>query len=117
MHSFFTGLFRLSPQSYKGIRAALDMHDADMHVANLRAQRLETRIMQLEERIDTTDAALHKLRGQVHGPKAQLEQRERARPQLTALSSKDELRKRAGLIAGRPAPHNEFDQRQENEDE
>lgn len=106
MLKFFTG----NPQVANSKLAAMQA-ELDGLVAFVRAQgqyngRLETQIGELREEIVSYGAALHKLRGQVHGPKAQDIPRLPAR-QVQYATAKDELRARAGIVAGRPAPHHQ----------
>jgi hypothetical protein len=106
MFRFFTA----NPQVAKAKIAALEA-ELDGITAFVRGQgeynsRLETRISELREEILAFGAALHKLRGQVHGPRAQETPRAPTRLDTGSLNpAKDELRRRAGIVAGRPTPH------------
>jgi len=93
----------------RALQAQLDVWEAFVPQNARSMQRLETQIADLREELSGYAAAVHKLRGQVHGPKAQID-----RPPARQLqfATKDDLRRRAGIIAGQPAPH-----AQENGDE
>jgi hypothetical protein len=116
MHRFFTVNPRVANSKLAALQAELDGLTAFVRAQGQYNGRLETRIGELQASIEDYSAALHKLRGQVHGPKAQLPENKPQRRALTSITTKDELRQRAGLIAGRPAPHNEFDQRSEEDE-
>lgn len=117
MNWFFTGNAQVIHSKIKAMQATIDVWEAFVPANARHMQRLEMQIDVLREEIADHKAALHKLRGQVHGPKAQEpEFRSKVRglrvEDAPALTPKDELRRRAGIIAGRPAPHT-----QEIEDE
>lgn len=102
MFRFFTGNSQVIHSRIKALQGQLDAWEAFVPQNARAMQRLETQIADLREELSDYKAALHKLRGQVHGPRAQIE---RPPARQVALATKDDLRKRAGIIAGRPAPH------------
>lgn len=109
MFRFFTGNPQVIHSKIAAMQATLDVWEAFVPANARHMQRLEMQIDVLREEIAEHKAALHKLRGQVHGPKAQIE---RLPARQVQFATKDDLRRRAGIIAGQPAPHN-----QDNEDE
>jgi septal ring factor EnvC (AmiA/AmiB activator) len=103
MHWIFTGNPQVLQTKIKALQAQLDVWEAYVPQTARHIARLETQIEELRSEISDHKAALHKLRGQVHGPRAQIE---RLPARQVQFATKDDLRRRAGIIAGQPAPHN-----------
>jgi len=120
IHRFFTASPQVANSKMAAMKAELDGMVEFVRQQGSYNQRLETRIGELRDEIVAFGAALHKLRGQVHGPKAQDIPRLPARQVQFAEGSlnpaKDALRRRAGIVAGRPTPHS-IPIEQDNEDE
>ena len=120
MFSFFTGNSQAINSRIKALQGQLDAWEALVHANGKHAQRLETQIDVLREELADHKAALHKLRGQVHGPKAQ-ERGDIPRPparQVQMYETKDALRRRAGIVAGKyPAAHAAVPDTEHEEDE
>jgi septal ring factor EnvC (AmiA/AmiB activator) len=102
MFRFFTANSQVINSQIRALQERIDAWEAFVPQNRKVQQRLETEIADAREEIAALDKALHKLRGQFHGPKSQEVKREAAFPPLT---TKEALRRRAGIIAGQPAPH------------
>jgi hypothetical protein len=107
MFRFFTGNAQVIHKRIEALQAQIDIWDQFVPQNAQAYKRLETQIEILRDELHDYKAALHKLRGQVHGPKGPevvALNRERAPRTHSSAMTKDELRKRAGIVAGRPAP-------------
>jgi chromosome segregation ATPase len=101
-HRFFTGSSLVIRSKLAEMQARLDVWEAFVPQNARAQQRIEKEIAELREEMADYKTALHKLRGQVHGPKAQIE---RLPARQVQFRTKDDLRRAAGIIAGQPAPH------------
>jgi len=114
MKWFFTGYAPVIHSQIKALQGRIDAWEAFVPQNARQQQRLETQIADLREELDAHKAALHKLRGQFHGPRGAEVSNARREPAFPPLTTKDALRRRAGIVAGLPARH---EPQQDNEDE
>jgi len=106
MFRFFTGNSQVIHSRIKALTAQLDVLEASVHAGTRHSSRLETQIDELRSELVDHKAALHKLRGQVHGPKGADSIPRLPARQVQLAESKDDLRRRAGIVAGKyPAAH------------
>jgi hypothetical protein len=105
IHRLFTGYPQISALEER----ILVLEQAYRH------QRNETNAV--KEAVESCEARLHKLRGQVFGGLNRGQERPAARQMqgADAQSEKDRLRRRVGIVAGRPYAHREVEINEEDD--
>jgi len=116
MFRFFTGNPQVAKAKLAALQARIDILEANVPLDTVARKRLETTLAELREEFAEFQTAFHRLRGQVHGPRAQdVIGRPKAR-QVQEAESKEELRRRAGIVAGKyPAAHSVTEPPQQDE--
>ncbi|HEX6825649.1 MAG TPA: hypothetical protein VF077_04965 [Nitrospiraceae bacterium] len=119
-HRIFTGKAQSDAQANKARDGRIDMLTQDVQLLVARCGRLERELALVAASLDAHAAALHKLRGQFFGPRAHDDPRPRLEARQVQHANgtlKDELRRRAGITAGKPTIHAARTDNQDNQDE
>lgn len=102
----FKGFRQARAQALRASQSEERLREAQEAWAKLltRVSKLETALRDLEEQHSTTVSHLNKLRGQVHGPRAQLRSVPNSADEIP-FGDKEALRQRAGLVHGQRFIH------------